>query len=369
MLQLTASVRESSPAAPRCDFNILEPYLQRTRIEKLETRAERPGRGGGFYGGDDALTIGAEFIKEAETEIASLARSGRGRVRIQTKATILSSSTGATGMVPTDTRIDPVITPRRRMTVRQLLSPGRTASNAVRFVRLESRSNSAAMHSEGTTKAEQTLGFELDTADVQTVAAWIPASKSILDDAPALQTLIDNELRYAVSYKEEQQLLVGDGTSTSLHGLVPQATAFSAPFSATDTQMLDQLLQAKAQLAAAEIEANGVVMNAVDWSRLLTLKDDEGRYIVPGGPFATTPPVIWGMDVVPTNAMTVDKFMVGDFKRAGTLYDREETIVEVSTDHDDYFVRNLVAIRAEERVALTVTAPECLVYGDFGNVT
>jgi len=335
--------------------------VMRTRIEKLETRSER--RGGGL----DVLSIGAEFIKSAELE--ALRKSGRGSARVSTKATILASSTGASGLVPVDARTDPVILPRRRMTVRQLLSPGRTASNAIRFVRLASRSNSAAMHSEGTTKAEQSLGFEMDTADVQTIAAWIPASKQILDDGPQLQTLIDNELRYAVAYAEEAQLLSGDGTGTSLHGLIPQATAFSAPFSVSDTQILDMLLQAKAQLAAAEIEATGVVMNPLDWAKMASLKDGEGRYIVPGGPFATYLPTIWGMDVVPTNAMTIDKFLVGDFKRAATLYDREETVVEVSTEHSDFFVRNLVAIRAEERVALTVTQPEALIYGDFGNVT
>jgi HK97 family phage major capsid protein len=223
------------------------------------------------------------------------------------------------------------------------------------------------MQSEGQPKAEQSLGFEMDSAEVETIAAFIPASKQILDDSPALATLIDNELRYAVLYKEETQLLLGDGTGNQLFGLIPQATAFSAPFTATSEQMIDLILEAKTHLAASEIEATGCIVNAADWSRMLSLKDDEGRYIIPGGPFAVAPPVLWGMDAVPTNAMTVDKFLVGDFKRAATIYDRQETTVEVSTEHDDYFVRNLVAIRAEERLALTVTMPEALVYGDFGN--
>ena len=152
--------------------------VMRTRIEKLETRSER--RGGGL----DVLSIGAEFIKSAELE--ALRKSGRGSARVSTKATILASSTGASGLVPVDARTDPVILPRRRMTVRQLLSPGRTASNAIRFVRLASRSNSAAMHSEGTTKAEQSLGFEMDTADVHVAVRILESEERRIERAEAI---------------------------------------------------------------------------------------------------------------------------------------------------------------------------------------
>jgi hypothetical protein len=39
--------------------------------------------------------------------------------------------------------------------------------------------------------------------------------------------------------------------------------------------------------------------------------------------------------------------------------DRMEMQVEISTEHSDYFVRNLVAVRAEKRLAL-VTPPQTL---------
>ena len=37
---------------------------------------------------------------------------------------------------------------------------------------------------------------------------------------------------------------------------------------------------------------------------------------------------------------------------ASEIRDRQEMIVEVSTEHQDYFVKNLVAIRAEKRLCL-----------------
>jgi hypothetical protein len=42
--------------------------------------------------------------------------------------------------------------------------------------------------------------------------------------------------------------------------------------------------------------------------------------------------------------------------------------VEVSTEHADFFIRNLVAILAEQRLALAVKQAAALTYGDFGNV-
>lgn len=73
------------------------------------------------------------------------------------------------------------------------------------------------------------------------------------------------------------------------------------------------------------------------------------------------------MPVVATQAMTVDKFLVGSFASAGTLYDRWQPRVEVGYENDD-FTKNLVTVLAEERIALAVKWGEALTYGDFGNV-
>jgi HK97 family phage major capsid protein len=78
--------------------------------------------------------------------------------------------------------------------------------------------------------------------------------------------------------------------------------------------------------------------------------------------------VLFGLPVVETTRMAIDKFLVGDFQRAATLYDRWTPRVEVSTEHADFFTRNLVAILAEQRLALAVKQAAAVTYGDFGNV-
>ena len=39
--------------------------------------------------------------------------------------------------------------------------------------------------------------------------------------------------------------------------------------------------------------------------------------------------------------------------------------MEISTEHADYFIRNLVAILAEERLAFAVKNPNAVIYGSF----
>ena len=74
-----------------------------------------------------------------------------------------------------------------------------------------------------------------------------------------------------------------------------------------------------------------------------------------------------GSTVVDTQAMTIDKFLVGTFRLGAQVFDREDANVEVSTEDADNFTKNLVTIRCEERLALAVYRPEAFVKGDFSD--
>ena len=63
--------------------------------------------------------------------------------------------------------------------------------------------------------------------------------------------------------------------------------------------------------------------------------------------------------------MTVDKFLTGAFQLGAQIFDREDANVEISTEDSDNFRKNLVTVRAEERLALAVYRPEAFVKGDF----
>ena len=82
-------------------------------------------------------------------------------------------------------------------------------------------------------------------------------------------------------------------------------------------------------------------------------------------PAGDAPPRLWGLPIVETKGIAAGTFLVGAFRQAATLYDRWQPTVQVSTEHADFFTRNLVAILAEERIALAVKKPSALTYGSF----
>jgi HK97 family phage major capsid protein len=264
----------AAEAIGKIDGKMQDQTARLLEIEQMMTR-RRSG------GGDVPASWGKAMVDSQEFK--SLAKVKRGTARIEVKAiTSLAASGGS--LVPIDQRLDPILMPRRRLGIRDLLSAGTTESNSVRFVRQTGRTLIPASVSEGTSKPESSITFEADNAPVTTIAHWIPASKQILDDGPALMATIDSELQYGLDLEVETQILAGDGSVETLVGLITQATAFSAPFQPEMMQRIDYILLAQAQLQAIDFEATGVVLNPLDWARIRSTKDAEGRYVAGGPP-------------------------------------------------------------------------------------
>lgn len=308
-------------------------------------------------------------------DFAAFAAKKKGSLSIAVKAIISSLTTDADGsagdLIVPDRRglIDPV---KRRMTIRDLITPGRTSSNAIQYVKETGFTNSAATVTEtaGTRKPQSELKFDLMTTAVTTIAHWVLATKQILDDVPQLQSYIDGRLRYGLMYKEETQLLMGGGTGTDLNGIYTQATAYSAPLTiAAPVTKIDVIRLAMLQAFLAEFPPNGVVLHPSDWATIELTKDLGGNYLM-ANPAGNLEKRLWGLPVVDTQAMTIDKYMVGAFQLGAQIFDREDANVTISTEDDQNFTKNLVTILAEERLALAVYRPEAFVKGDFSdNIT
>lgn len=340
----------------------------KARLDEME---QKLARNKGYDG--RPTTPGQRFVENEQFKAFAGQTRPRGRVIVDVKAvTDLSSLTtdaeGSVGaLIETDRSPAPVMLPQRRMTVRQLLAPGRTNSNSIEYDKEKLFTNSAAPVAEGAAKPQSDIQFEEATASVRTIAHWMRASVQVLADAPALRSIIDNRLRYGLSYVEEAQLLNGSGTGQNLSGLVTEATAYAAEFTPSDATQIDTIRLAMLQVALAEYPPNGIVMNPIDWAFIETLKDSAAGYLI-GNPQGTIGAQLWGLPVVATQAMTEDKFLVGAFDLAAQIFDRQDATVEVSTEDADNFTKNKVTIRAEERLALAIYRPAALVYGDFGRV-
>ncbi|MGA9222353.1 MAG: phage major capsid protein [Pseudomonas graminis] len=297
----------------------------------------------------------------AEEGVSSTFRGAR-RVTVP-RAAITSAPTSGGALVQTE-RVGIVLPPQRTLTIRDLVAPGTTDSNAVEYVRETGFTNNAAVVGEGMAKPYSELKFELQNANVRTIAHLFKGSRQILDDASALQSYIDARARYGLMLAEEAQLLYGNGTGNNVKGIIPQAQAYAPPagIQVQAIQRIDRIRLALLQAQLAEFPSSGIVLNPIDWAAIELLKDGEGRYII-GKPQEGTAPRLWNLPVVETQALVQDQFLVGAFSLAAQIYDRMGIEVLVSTENDKDFENNMVTIRAEERLAFAVYRPEAFVTG------
>ena len=340
----------------------------KARLDEIEQKMAR----GGDRVGERPRSAGYQFIQnEAVKSFLANPRAGQ-RVGIETKAIISSLTTdadGSAGDVLEPMRLQIVAPVQRTLRIRDLLMRGRTSQGSIQYPKETGFTNSAATHTEtgGTAKPQSEIKFDLVTASVTTIAHWVVATRQILDDAPMLQSYIDGRLRYGLAFEEEYQLLNGGGTGTDLNGIYTQATASTANLAVVSAPTkIDVLRYAILQAALAEFPPDGMVLNPIDWAGIETTKDTAGAYII-GNPQDSAQPRLWGLPVVPTQAITLDKFLVGSFGMGAQIFDREDARVEVSTEDDQNFRKNLVTILAEQRLALAVYRTESFVKGDFSD--
>ena len=333
------------------------------QVQELEQKAARRGEDKP----QEIKSLGQQFVDDKFEGIKSAG--GRGRFSMEVKATINSATTnaaGSAGALIEPTRLAGIIAPPdQKLTIRDLLLQGQMDGNALQYVKETGFTNNAATVAELAKKPESDIKFDMVDTSAKVIAHYMKASRQILDDASQLRSYIDGRLRYGLKLVEERQLLNGDGTGQNLHGIIPQASVYAVPTGAATTLAtgLDTFRFAMLQAVLAEYPASGFVLNPVDWANIETLKDTSGQYLI-GNPQGTATPTVWSLPVVQTQAIAQGKFLTGAFNLGAQIFDRWQSRVEIATENEDDFVKNLVTILCEERLALAVYRPESFIYGN-----
>jgi HK97 family phage major capsid protein len=344
------------------------------RVIEMEKAAQRQ-----FAGEQMSKSYGQQFVESAQYKGAR--SNGTDAFRVEKTVSGLAASAGA--LVRPDRRPDVVVNAERPSFIRQLLQSIPTGSNAVEVMRENVFTNNAGVQApssastaigagEWQTKGQSNITYQLVTVPVRTMAHWVPASRQVLSDAPMLQRLIDAKLMYGLNLLSDSQLLFGDGTNQNLTGLMVDSgveTVGQIAAGTTTAQrpgaMLDHIRAAITRCQTFDYyNINGIVLNPVDWGTLETAKGTDGHYIwisVPNGGESR----LWRVPVIVSNAMTANNFLLGDWTMGATIYDREQMDIRVSESHSDYFVKNGVAILAEERYGFGVELPKAFCKGLF----
>lgn len=331
-------------------------------VAKLDTGGGAPAK---------PLSMGEQVVSSEDFE--AFRQNPRGAFRMAVQAKVTQDAASAGDLIVPD-RVPGIVGPGlRRLTVRDLIAWGRTSSNSIEFARELVFTNAAGVVSENPSdgKPESNITFEADSAPVATLAHWVHASRQVLADVAMLQSYIDGRLRYGLKLVEEAQLLNGSGVGLNIDGIYTQATAYANPgVVVTNETRIDRLRLALLQVELAEYSADGIVLNPIDWAAIELLKTSTEHQYLFSSPRAVTTPTLWGRNVVPTQAMTASDFLVGAFGGGMAVqgWDREDANVQVSLEDRDNFIKNMVTIRCEERVGLTVFRPAAFVKGDFDDL-
>lgn len=263
---------------------------------------------------------------------------------------------------------------RYPLTLRDLVSARQTMSDTVEFVRQVTQVTQAAPVPEanvtdytGATgqvqgkKPEGGMTFERVTETVKTIAVWVPATKRALSDASQLRGLIDQELREDLAEELEDQMLNGDGVGENFTGIVNTAGTLVQAYT-TD-------ILTTCRKAITNLRANGKQMPSAwlfhpnDWETIDLLKNDQGNYYW-GGPMAQGQKTLWGVPVVESFHQTEGQAILANWRKA-VVWDREQATISVSDSHEDFFIRNMVAILGEMRAAFGVIRPSAFVEVDL----
>ncbi len=197
---------------------------------------------------------------------------------------------------------------------------------------------------------------------IATIAHILYAHRNTLNDEPRLRGLIDRDMIDGIKMQEDWQILYGDGIGENLTGLF-NTSGVQLYTGLPSDRWSAQIRRAMTRSILAYFMPTGVVMHPLDWEGLELEQDLNGQYVIAVSVAVGGEKRVWRMSVVDTPAIQEGKFVLGAWGTGAKLYDREQVNIAISSENRDMFERNVLTIRAEERVGLVVDRPESFVIG------
>lgn len=364
----------SADTKARIDTLLIDHQKMRDEVVELSKKLNGNAYGDGAEGQKSPSELFAESAQFKGMVAQRSHKSGLVDVKrfFQQKAITSNPADGMTAGLPVAQRLQMAVDPKMELRIRDLLPVSPINTTSVEWVKYTWTNAAAIIYAaspspgvrENILKPLSDMDMTIANDTAETIAHLVYVSKQILQDIPQLRSIIDTELMYGLKFVEEDEILNGDGTAGHLNGLITQASAYNTGLNVSGDTRIDKLRHAILQARLARYPVDGIVLNPTDIHGLELTKDSQNRYII-GDPNGTLPPRIWGKRIVESDAIDPTKFLVGAFAMGARLYDLEQANIESTDSHEDFFRRNMIAIRAEERLILAVTRPQAFVYGTF----
>lgn len=369
-------------------FEELGEALKGVDAEELNRKA-LDGSRVGMPGGK---SIGQAFVESTQFKGAGFGQGGRipdkGRITTDpyqveggAKALITTGQADAGSDSSASVLVDPqklglVPFPTVAPTLRNVITNGTTGSDRIEYAQLLPDSdprvvNGAAGVAEarattGTqgVKPESSFGFRKASAEVITIANWLPVSRQALSDASQIRTLIDGFLSRNLEKEVERMILEGDKDAPKgeeewngiLNTSGTQAQEFEKDLFVTVRKAMSKITKIGGQVTS--------ILVSPEMDEQIDLMRDGNDRFYGQGPFSMGPSSLWGRPRIVTPALSgKGKFILGDLSQC-VLWDREQASITVTDSHADFFIRNLVAVLAEMRAGFGILNPNLLVIGN-----
>ena len=300
-------------------------------------------------------TLGARVAETLQSKGADF-RENRSSITIKAAAPMIIPSDIKPAI--TDYDKDIVLGYRRPFTIADLFGAERISGGILKFfVESSTVEGSISTTTEGQKKPMMSFGDPTPkTAELKKLPVYAKISTEMMEDAPFMEDYINGRLLY------QHQLAVEDFLISELSGTSGIGTgSVLTPEGIFKAMMTVQ--------NASGFAADAIVINPTDYQNIRLRKDQNGQYY--GGGFfygqygnggMTEQPALWGVRTVVTPAVAVGTCIVGAFKMgASVLHGVSGVTVNIANQNEDDFIKNLVTILIEERLALAVRRPACFV--------
>jgi hypothetical protein len=214
------------------------------------------------------------------------------------------------------------------------------SSNAIDVVVWTKKAGGATKVAEKAPKPPVEYGPTVTPATLDTIAVYTQLTRQLTEDAPAVRTLIDGELRREVLRAEEAEAAAVLAAAT-----LPTAAG---------ADLMSAIRVGVGTVQAAGYNPNAVLLNPADWAAL-DIAILGGTILGP-----TIQTNYWGLRPISSTAQPEGTATVGDFAAGVQHFVRSGVALYITDSHADTFLSSVFTLLAERRSKTIVSRPAAL---------
>ena len=218
--------------------------------------------------------------------------------------------------------------------------------DAINYLKGGAVNDGSAITAEGNAYGQTTFTKpSLQTASVVDIGAFAYVTNQLITNEAAFAAYINSKMQYKLQFNVENQMINGS-LSTQLGGILKtgnhtdHTATIRTDLPSSGATLFDLALLIKADFEKLFIKPEYFLFNPADWTKLCLLKDTKGNYLL-GGPQSLATKSLWGVPVITNSLIPTGKYVLGNFRQAATVYDRQALQFRISDQDGDNFKSNM----------------------------